>query len=564
MKFNCLSLILHLLFFITLRITEAIAKKIIKISHEHKNMNSDEDLPILLEKISNFKNEKKKLSFEIDEQMKTLKFKNNKLKFKNFKKLTGKKTNKYDVDNSYEIQDNINNPELFNEFIYKEKNYSSIVQLINNKIQVEPELRYAAYNRVAYLVDTFGPRLWGSEALLDASKFLRDELNKENFEEVKMEPIPNSLKWVRGNESLTMLSPRKMPTIIPIIGMGKSIGGDVTAELIVFDNLESLNNKSKNVQGKLILLNFKWTNYFKISNLVYKGVNLACKFGAAGLLIRSKSPTTSGSPHTGAINYNNQYQKIPVAAITVEDSEMFSRMQNRGQKIILRLKMDAHFDKPTTTYNVMGQITGTQFPDEIVIIGGHIDSWDTGTQTGANDDAAGFMVCMEAVRILIKLNLRPKRTIRFVAWSGEEFGERNSGGPYYAKIHKKELNNYLIGFESDLGITDILGWGYSGGAKGFEILKIINKYYLEKEFNLKEIIKGDGISEDVRPLFNKGIPVIRNIVEDTSDNEIYFTTHHSAQDSVSILDKDDMDKNVAAIASLFYIIGDLSIRFPRD
>jgi carboxypeptidase Q len=453
---------------------------------------------------------------------------------------------------------------LDNSPLFKEKDYNQIVKVISQKIKTDPEVKSAAYNRVAYLVDTFGPRLWGSEALLEASKYMQKQLIHENFEAVSLEENPNSLHWVRGSESLIMLSPRKNPTKIPMVGLGKSIGGNVTGELIIFESFEELEKNASQVSGKIVLFNPKWTAYGDVSKYRANGASQAAKHGAIGCLVRSLTPYSIESPHGGAMNYNENYTKIPAAAISLEDADMFSRMVNRGQIVVLNLQMEAHFEELTSTYNVVGQITGSKFPNEIVLIGGHIDSWDVGPQTGANDDAAGFMVCMEAIRVLIKLNLRPRRTIRFIAWSGEEFGDKNSGGPNYARVHMDELDNHVIAFESDLGTTDIEGFGFSGGSRGYELFKKINEDYLMKNLNLTRVENGKGVMQDTTPLYKNGIPVVRNLVKDTPDSKFYFTYHHSAGDTVSILDKDDMDKNVAAIASLFYIIADMPDRFPRN
>lgn len=444
-----------------------------------------------------------------------------------------------------------------------QKDYNSIVNLISQRINTDSELKSAAYNRVAYLVDTFGPRLWGSEALLDASKYMQSVLKNEKFDNVKLEENPNSLHWVRGDESLYMLSPRKNPTKIPMVGLGKSIGGEATGEVIIFDSFEELEKNASKVSGKIVLFNPKWTGYGDVSKYRANGPSQAAKYGAIACIVRSLTPFSIESPHGGAMNYDENYPKIPAAAISLEDSDMFQRMINRGQKVVLQLKMEAHFENLTSTYNVVGEITGTVFPNEIVLIGGHIDSWDVGPQTGANDDAAGFMVCMEAVRVLIKLNLRPKRTIRFIAWSGEEFGDVNSGGPNYARVHANELENHIIAFESDLGTTDIEGFGFSGGENGYEIFKKINQDYLSKNLNLTRV-ENKGVMQDTTPLYKAGIPVVRNLIKDTPDSKYYFTYHHSGGDTVSILDKDDMDRNVAAIASLFYIIADMPEKFPRN
>jgi carboxypeptidase Q len=446
----------------------------------------------------------------------------------------------------------------------KIKSYDDVVLHIKSVVLNCPEFKSASYNRVAYLVDTFGPRLWGSEPLMDATNFMKEELIKEGFENVRLEENKNSLHWVRGKESLTLYSPRNYPTNIPMIGLGRSVGGNVKAEVLVVNSFDELEIKADEAKNKIVLFNVKWTKYEETVKYRAIGASKASKYGALACIIRSVSPVSIESPHTGAISYDETLPKIPAAAISLESADMFQRMSDRGQKIVLELKMEAHLEDEVSTYNVIGEIKGSEYPNEILLMGGHIDSWDVGPQTGANDDAAGFMVCMEAVRILLKLNLRPRRTIRFIAWSGEEFGHRNSGAPSYAKQHSNELKDHIIAFESDSGTTNILGWGFSGGKNGFEIFKEIHNTYLSNNLKMDKLVFGDGVMVDTTPLFEAGIPVVRNIIEDTPDSKNYFSVHHSAGDSVSVLSKEDMDKNSIAIASMFYILADLPKRFPRD
>jgi len=235
-------------------------------------------------------------------------------------------------------------------------------------------------------------------------------------------------------------------------------------------------------------------------------------------------------------------------------------MQARGQRIEVHLYMEAHIEKlPGTSHNLVGEIRGSKYPDEIILIGGHIDSWDTGPQTGANDDAAGFFVCYEAVRLLLELNIRPKRTIRFIAWTGEEFGGK--GSVQYEQAHLSEMGKHVIAFESDMGTTLLEGFAYSGNDKAFkQIESVINQ--LMPQYKLKN---GDGEMEDTEILLEKhNIPIMTTIIKDTPNSEYYFTYHHSAGDTVSILGKDDMDSNVLGITSLFYTIADLDESLIKD
>ncbi len=204
------------------------------------------------------------------------------------------------------------------------------------------------------------------------------------------------------------------------------------------------------------------------------GADRAAKYGAVAALVRSVTPFSINSVHTG-IQHNDQ---IPVAAITVEDAEMMQRMQDRGQKINLHLVMENNLVPNVNSSNLVFEIKGAEKPDEILLMGGHIDSWDTGSQTGANDDGGGFITCFEAMRLILKLGLRPKRTIRFIAWSGEEWGDPRNGNKAYFNAHIDELDKHVVAFEDDLGSTKLLGFGFSGKAEGKAIVQMIGDKYM--------------------------------------------------------------------------------------
>ena len=239
-------------------------------------------------------------------------------------------------------------------------------------------------------------------------------MKKDGFgNDAYLELVPNISKWVRNEEKLTLYSPRPIPTNIPLTGIGLSVGGNITGEVLVVKDFEELEEKSNMVAGKIVLFNAKWVNYSK--TVIYRtaGPSRAAKYGAIGCLVRSVTPFSIESPHTGALSYDKSYKKIPAACISIEDAEMFQRMFDRGQTISINLFMGARFEGYTNSYNVIAELKGTEKPEEVILIGGHIDSWDVGPQTGANDDGGGFMVCYQALRTLKFLGLRPKRTIRY-------------------------------------------------------------------------------------------------------------------------------------------------------
>ena len=446
----------------------------------------------------------------------------------------------------------------------KATDYTDILKLINNTVFLNPEFTNASYNRLAYVVDTFGPRLWGSANLEEVLKYMNNSMIEEGFENPRLEPVLDIPHWVRGEERLVLLSPHPTPTKIPMIGLGQSIGGNITGEVIVFKTFEELESKKDLVSGKIVLFNQDWINYGETVQYRSQGASIAASYNAKACLVRSVTPVSISSPHTGSLYYDPRYPKIPAAAISVEDAAMFERMQKRGQKIIVNLYMEAQFLPNTNSSNVVGEIVGSTYPEQIILLGGHIDSWDVGPQTGANDDGGGFMTCFEAVRLLIKLGLRPKRTIRFIAWSGEEFGVNTSGSIAYMNAHKNEMDNHVVAFESDIGSSDIYGFAFNGGVIGYNILKILGEVYL-KDYEASLITYGNAGNSDNEPLFNDyKVPQMRNLVKDTDDDKFYFTYHHSAGDSMSIMNAHDMDRNVVLIAGMMYMIADLPSAIPRD
>lgn len=243
---------------------------------------------------------------------------------------------------------------------------------------------------------------------------------------------------------------------------------------------------------------------------------------------------------------------------------MFLRMQNRGQKIRLNLFLQNWSIKGASSFNVIAEVKGSVHPEEIIVLGGHFDSWDVGSQTGANDDGGGVITCFEAIRLIGQLNLNPKRTIRFIAWSGEEYGGSNSGAAQYARDHAAELQNHIAAFESDLGSTTPIGWGFNGGVQATAYFHNLVDTYFTPVYNITQVWEGQGESVDSGYIGAAGVPTIRNIVDDDTTNEFYFTYHHSGGDSMTMMDPDDMDKNVVGIASLMFLLADAETPLPKN
>jgi carboxypeptidase Q len=235
---------------------------------------------------------------------------------------------------------------------------------------------------------------------------------------------------------------------------------------------------------------------------------------------------------------------------------MLLRMSEKKQSIRVNLFLDSDTQLGSNSSNLVFEIPGTERPKEILLMGGHIDSWDTGSQTGANDDGGGFFTVFEALRLIKQNGLRAKRTLRFIAWSGEEWGGYyNNGARQYFQQHINEINDHIVAFENDLGSTRLKGFGVSNSKNGMALVKQLADRYLSA-MNAT-LVTSDGTAADTSPLYNVGVPVMANEVEDTPDHAFYFTYHHSRGDSMSIMNPDEMDSNVLGIAAMFYLLADL-------
>lgn len=403
-----------------------------------------------------------------------------------------------------------------------------------------------SYQRLSILCDSFGHRLSGSESLEKAIDWIYDEMKKDGFLNVKKEEVfvPN---WKRGTESLLMTSPKHKH--IQMLSLGGSVStptNGIKSEVFVVKNKEELFANKEKAKGKIVLFNFKFTNYGETVQYRFNGASWAAQCGAVASLIRSVSPNDMNNPHTGVMGYVDSVAKIPHGAITSEDSELIERYIQRGVKVELALKITSKFEDDALSHNIMGEIKGSEFPNKVIAIGGHIDSWDVGT--GAQDDAGGVVATWEAVKLLKRLGLNPKHTIRAVGWTNEENGTK--GGKEYAKVHKDEEHILLL--ESDSGIFKPLSIGVSGKEKDLELMKSLEK--LLKLTNPKFEVKKGGGGVDIGPMMELGYT---GCGFDTDDMGKYFWYHHSETDTVDKIDPKDLNDSVAAIAIAIYLYSEL-------
>jgi len=259
------------------------------------------------------------------------------------------------------------------------------------------------------------------------------------------------------------------------------------------------------------------------------------------------------TPHTGGMNYADGAAKIPTAAIPAEDANRIQRLINRGLRVRLRLKMEAHFEPDAESFNVVGEIRGSEKPDEVVLVGGHFDSWDPGM--GASDDAVGCVVTWEAARLMKKLNIRPKRTVRVVLFTNEENGTR--GGNGYRDQHSAEAGNHILSVESDSGVFAPARLGFTGSESARKTMAEIMT--LLAPLGLQEMAGGGG-GADIGPISTLGkVPMLSY----SGDSTKYFTIHHTPADTVERIEPQEVSKAAAALASVIYVVADMPQGLPK-
>src|SRR5688572_5613091 len=410
----------------------------------------------------------------------------------------------------------------------------------------------AAYNRLGNLVDRFGHRLSGSAALEQAIDWIITEMKKDGLQNVRGEPVMVP-RWVRGRESVELLTPRRDTLVM--LGLGGSIGtppAGIEGEVFVVNSFDELTRRAAEARGKIVLLDAPFTNYGETSAYRRTGAIAVARAGGIATLIRSVASGSMRSPHTGSMSYDSAVTKIPAAALSVEDAMMIHRMVDRGEKVRVLLKMEARTLPDAPSRNVMGEVVGRERPDEVVVLGGHIDSWDVGQ--GAMDDGGGVVAAWEAVRLIQKLGLQPRRTIRAVGWTNEENGLR--GGNGYRDAHRNELDKHVLAIESDGGVFKPLGFGFTGSDQAFAIVRQIGT--LLEKIGAGQITRGGG-GADIGPIMQLGVPGMGLNVDGTR----YFWYHHSEADTLDMLDPHEVALCVATMAIMAYIVADLPEPLPR-
>lgn len=410
------------------------------------------------------------------------------------------------------------------------------------------------WDRVVYYVDTYPHRLTGSAMLEESLDWIVQELEKDGFDRIEEMPV-RAPHWVRGEESLVMHAPLARP--LPMLGLGNSVGtgpDGITAEVMVVSGFDELNARAAEAAGRIVLFNVPFTTYGATVQYRVLGPDAAAKHGAVAVLVRSVGTYSMQTPHTGTTRYSGDVPRIPGAAITIEDAEWIARDAARGRTTRVTLRMQAEMKGETVSRNIIAEIRGSEHPDEIVVFGGHIDSWDVGQ--GFMDDAGGCFTAWEALLLMKELGIRPKRTVRLVFWTNEENGLRGAEVYKDSVAARGELDNHVFAIESDAGVFKPVGFGFTGSDAAFHAITEIGS--LLQPIEAATMRRGGG-GADIGPLNRAGaVPMAGLLVGGD-----YFRYHHTHSDTVDKHTQEEVRACVAAMAVLAYAVADMEARL-RD
>jgi carboxypeptidase Q len=423
-------------------------------------------------------------------------------------------------------------------------------------------LRNDGYARLQELCDGIGHRLSGSPALDEAIAWAVTSMKDAGLENVRTEKVMIPC-WVRGEERVELIEPRAAK--IPALALGGSVGtGGASIEAPVvavrsFAELDRLGEEG--ARGRVVVFNVPYEGYGKTVQYRSSGASRAAKLGAVAVLVRSAGPAGLRTPHTGALRYDEGVRQIPAAAVSAEDAAMLGRLAEKGGTVKVRIRLGCETRPDVESANVVGELVGSSIPEEVVVVGGHLDSWDVGQ--GAHDDGGGVVTSLEAVAHLRRLGLRPRRTIRVVFWTNEENGLR--GALAYRDRHRETLPGHVVAIETDGGLEKPIGFGF--GLKPDRAAESPSPEHTAAAETLRGVVallapigadtlSTDGGGADIGPLMREG--VFGMSMETVGER--YFEWHHTEADTIDKIDRRNLDLHVAALAVVTYVIADMPER----
>jgi carboxypeptidase Q len=426
-----------------------------------------------------------------------------------------------------------------------------------------------AYRQTAYLSNNIGPRLSGSKQAQRAVEYVAEEMRRMGAE-VRLQKlmVPH---WERGAETGELIAfpgmaQGTMQKIVLTALGGSTATSDsgLIAEIVVVRSFEQLNELGRDgVQGKIVLLNAKFDQamadsgfgiqaYGQAVQFRANGASAAARLGAVAVLVRSAGGSQNRLAHTGGVRYADDTYKIPAAAVSNEDAELIAHLVKAGT-VRIKLVLTPRTFPDAPSFNVIADVKGSEKPNEVVIVSGHLDSWDLGT--GALDDAAGVAVSMQVLKIVKELGLKPKRTIRFIAFMNEENGL--VGGTKYAEEESPNIQNHFAAIESDLGASNTVGILFAGKSEALPYIEPLSGILSKNGSGL--IQQQDGVAADIGPLTQLGVPSFAPWF----DTRTYFNYHHTAADTFDKVDPKLLAKAGSLMAVLAYGLANLEQPLPR-
>ena len=426
-----------------------------------------------------------------------------------------------------------------------------------------------AYREVAHLANNIGPRLSGSAQAAKAVEYVASELKAIGCE-VQLEKVM-APHWVRGEETASLIQFPGMADgttqKILLCALGESVATPkegITADIVTakdFDELKAMPRDK--VAGKIVLFTYRFDKRMAAQGesgqaygeaVAYRGdgPSAAARQGAVACLIRSVGGADYRLPHTGQTKYAADAPKIPAGAVTSEDADLIADLVKQGP-VKMKLVLTPQTLPDVESANVIGDLKGSEHPEQVVIVSGHLDSWDLGT--GAIDDGAGVAVSMEAANLIHKLNLKPKRTIRVIAWMNEENGTR--GSKQYAKDHEKDWANHFGAMETDAGADHPVGIRVRAKPQVKDILKPVAAILQESGAGALELSENAGA--DIGPMEKRSVPTFAPI----QDGRFYFNYHHTAADTLDKIDPKNLAETSAIVAVWAYAIANAERELPR-
>ena len=452
---------------------------------------------------------------------------------------------------------------LFSTSINAQMSEAASDSLMLRKVYDMSLLNGKSYDWLEHLSNKIGGRLSGSVNAQKAVDYTKKELETLGLDKVWLQPVMVP-KWTRGpREHAFIQTGPGMTTEVNIAALGGSVAtpeGGLKAQVIEVQGLEQLEEYGREqIEGKIVFYNrpmrpdliHTFEAYGGCVDQRYSGAEAAAKYGAAGVIVRSLSHKIDKYPHTGSMSYGNlpDSKRIPAAAISTKDAEFLSGMLKLRKDLDFYFKLSSKNHGEVESYNVIGEITGSEFPDEIIVVGGHLDSWDLGD--GAHDDGAGVVQSMEVLRLFKELNYKPKRTIRVVLFMNEENGLR--GGNKYAEVARQKNENHIFALESDAGGFTPRGFSFEADEAQFAQIQSwqsLFKPYLIHYFEL------GGSGADIGPL-RGGDLVLAGL---RPDSQRYFDHHHAATDTFDAVNKRELELGAATMTSLIFLVDKYGIK----